>query len=192
LWNVKDGTQTQKLEGHEGVVTSVAFSSDGKTLASASRDKTVRLWNVKDGTQTQKLEGHEDWVTSVAFSIEGGTLASASDDKTVRLWNVKDGTQTHQRKMTSDHIILSPHVFSTLQSDAMEQQTGRSAGLCADGIQSDADTISSLELSGSWVRYDDQDLLWLPYEYRGSCSSISGDILAIGQYSGTVSFLQIR
>ena len=76
--------------GHSGFVTSVVFSSDGKTLASSSWDNTIRLWDVATG-QAKTLNGHSSWVYSVAFSPNGKTLASGSHDKTVKLWDVATG-----------------------------------------------------------------------------------------------------
>jgi WD40 repeat protein len=91
-------TTVHILEGHMEAVNSVAFSPDGKTLASGagsgllwSNDNTVRLWRVSDGKLLNTLEGHTNWVRSVAFSPDGKTLASGSDDNTVRLWRVSDG-----------------------------------------------------------------------------------------------------
>ncbi len=81
------------LEKHKGRVNIVSFSPDGKTLATASDDKTVKLWNVVSGREIKTLSGHQYEVNSVSFSPDGKTLATASDDHTVKLWDVASGTQ---------------------------------------------------------------------------------------------------
>ena len=64
----------------------MAFSPDGKILASASDDNTLKLWDVDTGTEFRSLAGHSSDVWGVAFSADGKTVASASGDNTLKLW----------------------------------------------------------------------------------------------------------
>jgi WD40 repeat protein len=72
-------------------VSAVAFSPDGTRLASAGRDRTVRLWDVATMAPIgAPIRGHTEWVQSVAFSPDGTTLASVAWDGTVRLWDTAE------------------------------------------------------------------------------------------------------
>ena len=82
------------INGQAGGIASVAFSPDGKTLATGADDDLVRLWNVVTRQQIGgPFTGHGGSVTSVAFSPDGKTLATGSYDLTVRLWNVATPSQ---------------------------------------------------------------------------------------------------
>jgi uncharacterized protein with WD repeat len=79
------------LKGHRGSVMAVAFSPDGKVLASGSRDKTVKLWDTATGDLKRTLTEHTADVYDVTFSPKGDLLASGSKDKTVKLWDARTG-----------------------------------------------------------------------------------------------------
>jgi WD40 repeat protein len=77
----------QTFEGHSAEVRGIAFSPDGKLIASASADATIKLWKI-GGTELVTLKGHKSAVWSVAFRPDGRQLISASEDGTVKQWDV--------------------------------------------------------------------------------------------------------
>src|SRR5436305_342483 len=74
-------------------VLSVVYNPDGKTLAAASGDQTIKLSDVATGTEQATLKGHTGLVWSVAYSPDGRTLASGSWDKTIKLWDAATGKE---------------------------------------------------------------------------------------------------
>ncbi|MBI2393526.1 MAG: hypothetical protein HYV09_28360 [Deltaproteobacteria bacterium] len=80
-----------RLRGHLQTVTSVAFSSDARTVVSGARDESVRVWDAMTGKELRKLDGHVGEVIAVALDRTDTIVASAGFDRTVRLWDVETG-----------------------------------------------------------------------------------------------------
>jgi WD40 repeat protein len=172
----------QTLEGHSGVVSSVAFSHDSARLASASYDSTVKIWDAYSGACLQTLEGHSSSVSSVAFSPDSTRLASASHDNTVKIWDAHSGAclQTLEGYSSTVGSANLVSILVSLHPDktAIEPQQPVSQG-------------AAVSLNCTWVSNNAQDMVWLPTEYRPgrpACSAVSGRCVGIGTGSGKVWF----
>lgn len=111
LWDANTGKLMMELSGHTGYVTRAQFSPDGKTIISASFDKTARLWDVKTGQEIRQFIGHSDGLWNVAFAPDGKTIATASTDGTARLWDVQTGKELRRfvgHIAPVENVIFSP------------------------------------------------------------------------------------
>lgn len=94
------------LRGHKDFVRTLAFSLDGKLLASGSFDKTVKFWDVGSGKSVGAVQMPDGQVTSVAFGPNGKTLASATNAGTIYLWEVASGKTVSDREI--DCVLGTP------------------------------------------------------------------------------------
>ncbi len=133
LWDATIGIQQATLNGHSRLFTEdnpfaelvsevfnlpedldiwvLAFSVDGKILASGSLDKTVKLWNTEDTTLLATLRGHQAWVTAIAFSDDGNIIASGDTNKVIKLWDVntrRERATLRGHKNTINALTFSP------------------------------------------------------------------------------------
>jgi len=91
LWDVASGREIGAISGHGRAVSKVAFSRDGKLLASGSTDSTIKIWDVATQKELRTLTGHTAPIESMDFSPDGRLLASAGDDGSTFVWDTKTG-----------------------------------------------------------------------------------------------------
>jgi WD40 repeat protein len=187
LWNPAMGRVVQHLVEY-GSCYAIAFSHDRQLLASGSDSGVITLWNSVTGQKVQRLNGHGEMITAIAFSCDNQLLVPGSYDRTVRLWNPATGEELQRFQLNT---TVSELWFS---SDGQRLETDKGVLL----IASNPSLLPSLEpmalgpifLNGEWIVRDGQNLLWLPHDYRGSCSASKENCLVIGQESGMVTFFQ--
>ena len=101
VWDLQTGARLHELTGHQGWVTSVALSGDGRHIVSGSDDGTVAVWDLQTGARLHELTGHQGGVNSVALSGDGRHIVSGSDDGTVAVWDLQTGARLHE--LTGHH-----------------------------------------------------------------------------------------
>ncbi|MDY7004511.1 MAG: hypothetical protein SWX82_11270 [Cyanobacteriota bacterium] len=156
------------LIGHSDSVMSVTFSPNNQIIASASKDKTVKLWNRK-GKLLKTLVGHKKWVNSVSFSPDGQMLASASDDGTVKLWT-QDGELLRTIPAHDNWVLgvsFSPdgQAIATASYDNMVKLWSIDGELLKTFLKGSSDSVTSVSFSpdGQVIAsssYDGKVKLW--------------------------------
>jgi len=200
LWDVQSGVALQTLEdhyssyanalrfSHSGYVRAVVFSPDGKTLASASDNLTVKLWEARSGVALQTLKGHSDDIRVIAFSPDSRTLASASDDLTVKMWDARSGAALQ--------MIQVDAVVNTLSFSDDGTYLNTSRGRLHSTFLSREPTIpypispASVVVKERRVSLDTRDIFWLPSEYAPSSVAVHKSMVGLGCPSGGVFIIE--
>jgi WD40 repeat protein len=90
LFDVETGAVRSRLTGHQSGINALVYSPDGRTLASAELDRSIRLWDLATATELTCKKADVGWVKSISFSRDGAWLAFAGSDTSVRIWDLKN------------------------------------------------------------------------------------------------------
>ncbi|GAB2510450.1 hypothetical protein GCM10027167_10600 [Nocardia heshunensis] len=197
------------LQGHDGRITSVAVSADGKHIVSGSSDKTVKVWELANGHLQRTIEAHDREVSAIAVSADGQRIVSGGFDDTTRVWILASGRRERTLSNHSGHVYAvavtadSEHIVVG-GSDRSVQIWNRADGrlearlpehrsyIKAVAVSADDRYIVSGSNDGT-VRVWDFDTLDVLHSLRGPARgveavAISGDgsFVVSGNFDGTV------
>ncbi|HXI50293.1 MAG TPA: serine/threonine-protein kinase [Candidatus Saccharimonadales bacterium] len=152
LWNQCQGDQLAILNGHEAGVTCLAFSPDGRWLASGSEDRTVRIWDVAASALKRVWPPFAEPVRAVGFSPDGRQLWVGTADAVISTWDVESGTRTASCQEEGGDMVLSRTAPRAAFSWVLFPNTGREAIVTVFDLSTGA-RLSTLRDAGGVVGF---------------------------------------
>lgn len=165
LFRVRPVTRcSSAIPGHAEAVLSVAFSPDGKHLASGSGDTTVRLWNHETETPKHTCKGHTNWVLCISWSPDGRVVASGGMDKDVRLWDPITGAalggamRGHRKHITAlawepAHVAYPPVRLASASGDGTVRIWNTVHRNCELALTAHTNSVTSVKWGGEGLLY---------------------------------------
>lgn len=198
LWDTATGSLQQTLEDQQrpfergiGGLCFVTFSPDGKQIVSGFGDGTIRLWDAATGNLQWTFEdARARRVNFITFSLDGKQLASSFMEKTVKLYDAATGSL--QRTFDGYENAVRSVAFSPdgryLKTDD-EFMVPIDDGTNAASL--DPQSTPEVFVRKGWAMRGTQRVLRLPFEYRASRYAVQENLIALGQHSGQVTFLEL-
>lgn len=149
----------------------------------------VRVWEIAAGALTRTIEGHSGWVWAVAFSANSHILASGSDDKTVRLWDIATGALRPSVNAEGTVIELQfsddgAYLITNLGYISVQSRY-------VDHISKALPTNAQIFIQGlQWITLRGIKALWLPPDFRPTCSTVRDKTFVLGHESGRISIVE--
>ncbi|MFN6497222.1 MAG: caspase family protein [Nostoc sp. DedQUE01] len=152
LWNLQGNAVEKTLEGHEDLISCIAFSPNNQMLVSSSWDGTIRLWNLRGNPTGQIFRGHNGKVYAVAFRRDGQMIVSGGADSTIRLWDLRGSLigrpfGGHQREVRSVAFSPDGQMIVSSSADSTIRLWDLRGSLIGKPFQGHTDTIFSVAFS---------------------------------------------
>ena len=142
------------ISGHSDWVESVCFSSDGKLVASGSRDNSAKVWDASTGACQSTLNGHSDHVRCLAWSKGGKMLASGSDDWTIKIWDPISGaceSSSRGHKAKVNCVVFAPDSMSVASCSGEHGKNDNTIKIWSSGPSGKYECHSTLAGHSGWV-----------------------------------------